>query len=438
MIKRIAILFTLTGAAYAFSVLVLKRLASHPEIDQVAKIAELDTLVQFLIGLIGFGMQTEAIRNISFSTNWKKDLVEAQTARETFGFILLIVVAAGLIKEYYFYFAIAPLLAASADYALYARGLATVGAVIAFLRVTFPLGMALAAAFYFPHHLFVVYITSTALVYVFSNILIYHTLGLPFQYRVALGSIRMYLKTIPIGIINLAFYFFGLGILLLAQPFFDANQLVVSFVGLKFYLIFKGGIRVVHQGFVNKMNEEQVCIRIDKIAIMLAVLFFGTLSIFPNTIIPLVFGEQFLNHYFLFAGLGVAAVIFSIFSSSSTRIFLERRDLELMKIAMVSVLISVLSFLVAYYVISKPEVVVVALLIGELFFSIALSLKFFSVEQINQRLLFLAAALLSLLLPIGFKFFLGDSLIVYLTSFTVLAVMMFLVNRKQLTLPSPV
>jgi len=438
VIKRIAILFALTGAAYGFSVLALKYLAAQAEVNQVAKIAELDALIQFLIGLIGFGMQTEAIRNISFSLDWRKDLVEAQAARETMAVLLLSLTLVGVLKEYYFYFAMAPLLAASADYALYARGLATLGAFTAFLRVVFPLGVTLIAAVYFSGHVFLVYALATALVYLVSNGLIYFWLGVPFQYRISLKSLQLYLKTVPIGIINIAFYFFGLGILMLAQPFFTPDQFVVSFVALKFYLIFKGGIRVIQQGFVNRMNEEAVCIRIDKIAMMLAVMFFGTLAIFPRTIIPLVFGYQFLDHQLLFAGLGLAAVVFSVFSSGNTRVLLERKDVALMKLAVIAVAISATAFLILFQFIKEPEVVVVALLIGELFFSITLAANFFSGEQITQRMLFLIVVSLSLLLPISLQLLWGDVLTVYLASFMVLGAVLFIFNRKNLVLPNPV
>lgn len=437
MIKRIAILFALTGAAYGFSVLALKYLAAQAEVNQVAKIAELDSLIQFLIGLIGFGMQTEAIRNISFSSDWRKDLVEAQTARETMAVLLLSLTLVGVLKEYYFYFAMAPLLAASADYALYARGLATLGAFTAFLRVVFPLGVTLIAAVYFSGHVFLVYALATALVYLVSNWLIYFWLGEPFQYRISLKSLQLYLKTVPIGIVNIAFYFFGLGILMLAQPFFTPDQFVVSFVALKFYLIFKGGIRVIHQGFVSRMNEEMVCMTIDKIAIMLGVIFFGTLAIFPKTVIPLAFGSRFSNDQMLFAGIGLAAVIFSVFSSGTTKALLDRKEIQVMKAILISVLFSSLLFLAIFFFVTKStDALITALLGGELFFSISLAAKFFSGQQVKQRVFFLIVVFLSLVLPMSLKLLWGDSLAVYVTSFMLLGVALLVFNRKNLVLPN--
>lgn len=437
MIKRIAILFALTGAAYGFSVLALKYLAAQAEVNQVAKIAELDSLIQFLIGFIGFGMQTEAIRNISFSSDWRKDLVEAQAARETMAVLLLSLTLVGVLKEYYFYFAMTPLLAASADYALYARGLATLGAFTAFLRVVFPLGVSLIAAVYFSGHVFLVYALATALVYLVSNGLIYFWLGVPFQYRISLKSLQLYLKTVPIGIINIAFYFFGLGILMLAQPFFTPDQFVVSFVALKFYLIFKGGIRVIHQGFVSRMSEEMVCMTIDKIAIILGVVFFGTLAIFPKTVIPLAFGNRFSNDQMLFAGIGLAAVIFSVFSSGTTKALLDRKEIQVMKAILISVLFSSLLFLAIFFFVTKStNALITALLGGELFFSISLAAKFFSGEQAKQRVFFLIVVFLSLVLPMSLKLLWGDSLAVYVTSFMLLGVALLVFNRKNLVLPN--
>jgi hypothetical protein len=103
MIKRIAILFLITGTGYGFSIFALKFLAKYGDLGQVASIAEIESLIQFMIGLIGFGMQTEAIRNISFSADWKKELQEAQTARITASLLILLLSSLYFLDNYYIF-----------------------------------------------------------------------------------------------------------------------------------------------------------------------------------------------------------------------------------------------------------------------------------------------------------------------------------------------
>ena len=63
MIRRVALLFAITGVGHLINIFGLKYLASVGRLADVAQIGEVETLIQTLIYVIGFGIQTEAIRN---------------------------------------------------------------------------------------------------------------------------------------------------------------------------------------------------------------------------------------------------------------------------------------------------------------------------------------------------------------------------------------
>ncbi len=435
MIKRIATLFIITGAGYGFSVLAFKYLAQHGEVLQLATIAEVESLIQLMIGLIGFGMQTEAIRNISFQGNWKEKLAEAQGARITFSMFFVVAALLFFSKGNYIYLAMAPFLAFSADYALYARGYPVVGSIVALARVALPLVASVIASIFRPDFLLGTYVVTTLLVYALTNAFISRFLKIKYFYRPALSSLRLYLKTVPLGIINLCFYFFGLGIILFAQFFFDAEELVLTFLALKFYLIFKGAIRVIQQAFVNRMKEEEVCLSVDKISIMMSLLFFGSTIIFSGTFISLFFGKQFADQPLLFISLGISAIVFSLFCSGNTRALLEHKDIPFMKIALTSVSISLITLFVTIQFSKKVELIGFSLLIGECVFAVMLGISFFSKEQVLNRLLFLMACATGLVVPYLSKSIWSENIFSYVISFSVMGVLLLLFSHRKLVLP---
>ena len=437
MIKRVAVLFLVTGAGYGFSVLALKYLAKNGDLAQVAAIGELESLMQFLIGLIGFGMQTEAIRSISFSEDWRAQLGKAQQARITFSLLLIFVSLFSFYNQYYLYFLLAPIVAFSSDYALYARGFPLIGSSISFVRVVVPLVSSLLAVFMAPRYLLLTYVVSSAVSYALTNAFISWYLKTPLFYIPRFSSLKLYLSTVPLGIINLCFYFFGLGLLMLVQFFFEEKELVVCFVALKFYLIYKGAIRVIQQAFVNRMTEDAICLSVDHISIMMSVLFLGSILIFPSIFISLFFGEQFNSDYWFFVFLGFSAVAFSIFNSANTRALLERQDKLFMKIALSAVLITVIAFLFLFQFNKRVEVVTLSLLIGESFFTCLLAIRFFNWNQIMARISILLLCSIGLVLPWLVKYWLLENMLVYISSFGILSMVMLLFSYKKLRMPEP-
>jgi O-antigen/teichoic acid export membrane protein len=301
--------------------------------------------------------------------------------------------------------------------------------------VVVPLLMGIFSVYYMPLHILEVYIFSTVLIYAMTNIFMSLFLETRLFYRPSFGSLLLYAKTFPLGIINLCFYFFGLGILLFAQFFFNESDLVVSFLALKFYVIFRGAIRVMHQAFVSQMTDARVCLSIDRISIMLGIVVLGSAVVFPDTFISLFFGDQFKGNHLFFILLALSALVFSIFNSSATRVILENRDMELMKVAVLSVIVSVVLLLIMIQFSKAVDSITWSLLGGELFFSGALAFFFFRRNEIWDRISFVLLCSLGLSIPLAVKFIFMESMLTYFISFSLMGLLLLSFSYKKLTLP---
>jgi hypothetical protein len=436
MIKRITLLFAITGLGHAFSIIVFKLMVQYGQVDQMAGIAEVESMIQLMIGLIGFGLQTDAIRHISLNKNWKEKLQQAQTARLTLSILLMVLAVFYFSKPIYLCFLLAPMLATSNDYALYARGFSVVGAIIAFIRVLVPLLFGIFTVFYFPQYLLILYVASIVSIYFATNIFISLFLKTPLFYIPSFSSLTLYIKTLPLGVITICLYYFGLGILLVAQFFFNEGQLVVSFLALKFYLVYKGAIRVIQQAFVQRMLDERICLSIDQISILLGIFVFGSIAIFPETIISLLFGEQFKTNHFFFLLMSLSALIFSIFYSSATSSILENKDIKFMKIAIGAVMTSMTLFLVAAQFSKEVSVLMISLLVGEAFFCCSLALSFFKLKEVWDRISYLILCFFALGLPLFAKFYFHDNLLTYFISFGLMGIILLGFSYKKFSLPA--
>ena len=147
MLKRIAIVAFFTGSGQLLSIFVLKYLSLHSSVSQLRAIAEIDSLVFFMMNIIALGLQSAAMRNLAMRPDWKQEYYATQSARITLGILLMAAAAFAVFNNYYILFLLAPVLAWSGDYALYARGHAVGGSVIAFIKLAVPFLSLLAVAY---------------------------------------------------------------------------------------------------------------------------------------------------------------------------------------------------------------------------------------------------------------------------------------------------
>jgi hypothetical protein len=431
MIYRIGLLFLLTGAAHLFAIFGLKFIAGQGDLAGVAGIGKAETLLQFLISIIGFGLQTEGIRTLAFASDWKTKLDEIQTARVTLSWIMVLGAVGALYDSSFWCFLAAPVLASSCDYALYARGKPVFAGALALVRVILPLGAAMGVAGRLPTLAPQAFLIAFVVVYAITNLIISKNLGASLWWPARRSSIPLYIKTIPVGVINLGYYFFGLGLLFFAEFLFVETELALVYMVLKFYVVYRGGLRVIQQAYVSQMNDPVVSLRADQISMVIGVSLLGSALLFPKSFITLFFGQQFTDHRMLFVGLGAAALVAGVFNSVGTSAILQKRDLPMMRLIIASVLVSVLVLIGGYWIYPAPEIVMVALGMGELVLAVGLTRMMEDSRGIFQRLRYLLGISLLLLVPGLGLFFFSDSLIVYLSSFVLMGGLILVFNYSK-------
>lgn len=435
MIKRIAVTLFISGAGHLFSVFALKFVAQHSSHSQLSEIGKIDAMVQFIIAVLAMGIQSFAMRNIVTTENWKKEYYEVQTARFTFGICMGCLSIFGLLVPQYFLFAIAPILALNSDYSLYARGFPVVGALIAFIRVFIPFLVIVLLALFSPQFVSMGYLLAIIMVYFVTNIFISKYLKAKTFYFPNLKSLLLYFDSLPLGIVLVAYYFLGLGLLLVANYFYEEKIIAIAFIGLKFYVVYKGILRVIHQAFMRDMVHESVCLKVDQISILAGLLFAGTVLIFPESFISIFFGKQFLHNRIFFMLLAIAAFVFSIFLSMTTKSLLEKLDTVYMKISLIAVVGSFIMMVVLYWVDPSENNIAIGLLTGESFFALGLCVLAKEKNFIMKRLNFSFLNACILLIPLGMRIFMGDNYVSFVIGMLGAIGIMFVIHfRKFLSL----
>lgn len=437
MIKRISAIALLTGAGQLLSVFALKYIAQRSGSEGLKALGETDSLIQFIIYLIAAGLQSVAMRNMALTEHWQEEYAETQSARLSFGLLLTGLCVLGFVKGNYLLFALAPLLALSGDYALYGLGHPVTGATVALSRVAIPYSLTILAARYRPDMLVPVYVASLAIVYLATSLFISYYIHAPYFVRPRFRSLVLYLNSLWLGIVNVAIYFLGLGILLVVPYFYDSGVTAVAFVGLKVYVIYKGVLRIVHQAFLKDMIKDAAQLQVDQLSILLGITFGGSALIFPHSFIRFFFGSKFVGETLFFQLLALSALIYSVFLSMSTNILLKKRDKQYGLMSAVAVVITLTLVVVLAGIRPKAESLAISLFIGEVVWMSGLLRVSALGAGVWKRLGFLLKNLVFLLVPISFRWVLGDSELYWFCGFGAFALILLILHlRKFLLLAS--
>lgn len=434
MLKRILIVGLFTGAGQLFSILVLKLVSQKSNSGQLTQLAQMDSLYQFIFNIIALGLQSAAMRNIALSDEWQKEYSRVQSARLMLSLLLFPISLLAFSDPAYSIFALAPLLALSGDYALYALGRPVTGSIAACARIVIPYGCILLTVFIRPDFISYSYFVALILALLLNNLYIARQLKMPFFFKPKWRDIFLYLKNIPLGLVTLSLYFIGTGVLLVMPYFYPSGMVAVAFVGLKFYLIFKGVLRIIHQSFVKDMLRNDICLQVDQLSMIGGILFFGSALFFPDSFISLFFGKIYVSHRVFFLLLGVCALVYSFALSVTTRAMLEKKDKDYTIVSTIAAGLCLLSVILFSFLSENVLYISVSILIGELSFLIGMLLIMKQKELLPQRALFLGPNLFFLLIPFAFRYFGGDTTLLYITSFSILALLLLLAHRRKFLL----
>ena len=434
MLKRILIIALLTGAGQLYSIFVLKIISGIDAGIPSFEVAQLDTLFFFMLSVIAFGLQPAAIRDLALAKEWKSEFRLVQSARITLGLLLTLLIVVALFNKFYLIFLLAPIIAASGEYALYARGAAVYGAFISFLRLSIPFTGILAAAFFLPAYTGLIYVGSLIFIHFITIFLISSRLQVQAFSKPSLKSLKLYISSIPLGIVTLAQYMIGLGLLLVAPYFYRSEDLGIVFAGLKFYVLYKGVLRIIHQAFVQEMQKEEVCLKVDQLSIMIASLFLLSVLFFPDSFIGFFFGQRALAEQTFFQLLGMSAILYAVFLSMGTSALLQKKDLVYSRVTALAAIISIVCSVVLSYFFSTGIAIGSSLLAGE--FSCLCGLIWIAsdLKRIEKRLLFLGQTILFFIIPFLVSYFFGDHLVSYFSSVAFVGLILLLLHHKKFRL----
>lgn len=431
MLKRILIVGLFTGAGQLFSILVLKLASQKSTSLQLAQLAEMDSLYQLIFNVIALGLQSVAIRNIALMPGWKEEYARVQSARFMLSLLLLPVCLLSFNNAEYSIFLLAPLMALSGDYALYATGRPVTGSIAACIRVIIPYGCVLATALIRPEWINYSFFAGLLLVLIINDLYIAHRLKVPFFFTPKWKNIFLYVQSLPLGMVTLSLYIIGMGVLLVAPYFYPSAVVAVAFVGLKFYWIYKGVLRIIHQAFVKDMLRDDVCLQVDQLSIIAGLLFLGSVLLFPSSFITFFFGRSYLSYIPFFQLLGIGALTYSFALSVTTRAMLEKKDKHYTIFSSIAAAVCLIA--VALFSLLSKNVIYIAIsvLAGEVLFLTGMLAIMKKREFLYQRISFLAPNLFFLLVPFVFRYFFGDTLSIYIISFSVLTALLLVIHRKK-------
>lgn len=432
MFARLAIIFLLTGFGHLLSIITLKYTAAKIDSGTFRDIAQIDSHVQLILSIIALGLQTSAIRDIATSPDWKENYKNTQSARISLSIILLSFVFFAINDKNYIIYLIAPILAINSDYVLYARGLPVFGAFIAFIRLSIPLIVLLLFSFYIKLYVFEAYLTSLFIVYLTSNVFINIYLNVQQIVKPRAKDLLMYLKSLPMGVITVGFYFLGLGMIIIADFFYSNSEIATVFVLIKFYVIYKGVLRIIHQSFIKEMQDDYNGLKIDKLSIILGLILLGSTLLFPQTFTTLFFGEKYLNDIHLIRIIGISAIIYSLFLSTATKAMLLKKDKIYLIIIITSVFSSITLLILSHLFYHEKKWILLSILSGEIILSVGLAMAFLNTELIIKRILFLLKISCILLIPFGLVTIFNDNISIYVLSFSLFSIFSVLLSLKEI------
>jgi hypothetical protein len=434
MIKRVALIAILTGIGQLVSIFSIKFTYQRISTEHSTSFAQIDSLLFLLLNLVGLGLQSAAMRNIAVLKDWKSEYEQTQSARLLFSFILLLAGISAIFKEEYILFMVAPLLALSGDYALYAVGKPVVGAVISCLRSVVPYSILMAAAYLRPELATAGFVAAWILVYILTDKLIANILDVKLFPHLRWKDLKRYVESLHLGVISLAYYFLGIGILLIVPYFYPPATGALAFIGLKFYVLYKGVLRIIHQAFIKEMIQDEWCLRVDRLSMLVSLAFLASVLFFPHAFISLFFGIQYQAERPFFLTIAAGAVIYSLCLSTGTKSMLEKKDLPYTIVASSAAFLAILCSSVLCFFNSTAISIGISICAGELV--MFLGFVFISSDKnlLLPRLAFLIANALLLIIPVLFRYFLEDNLQWYVLSMIILSFALFLMNYKRLGL----
>lgn len=431
MVKRLLIIGSLTGAAHISTVFVLKRLTGYVPLTSVRMIGELDSVFNFIISVLAAGLLMTSVRDIAISENWRERYQQAQQARFTLSIFLCLPAMFGFFTPQYFFLVSAPIFALNGDYALYGKGQPVAASMLAFLRVFIPASAMFICSFYRPSEVITAFAAGTIIMYFISGIIISRMLKTPYVFMPALNSLKLYMKSLYLGIVSFGYYFLGLGMIFLTGFLFPETVVALTYIALKIYVIYKGILRIVLQSFISEMVDDEVCKKVDHLTTISGIALLVSTTVFPNGFLNLLVDKKIGGEFDWIFLIGITGFLISPFISLTTKAMLEKKDRAYAILTFIAIGLSFIVCLVLSFFNKSEKTMLISLGIGELVSIAGLIIILKKTSIIPERLLFIAKNLPLLIIPLSIRFIWEDNTYALILFLLIYLVSSLLANRKQ-------
>jgi hypothetical protein len=254
---------------------------------------------------------------------------------------------------------------------------------------------------------------------------------MPYWIRPSLQSLRLYISSLSLGIVAFSYYFLGLGLIILAGFVYEAAVVAVAYVIIKLTVIFKSVLRIIIQAFISEMTDDEVCNKVDHLAIMAGTIFLLSTVVFPHGFLSLFVDKKIIGVSNWIFVIGIIGFFISPFISLNTKATLEKKDRAYAILCGVAIVVSSLVCVALSYISNTETSILVSLGCGEAICTIGLLIILKRSYLIKNRALFIARNLPLLIIPVTIRYWMGDTTLTFILFIALYALVALLVNKNQ-------
>jgi hypothetical protein len=433
MLKRIIAVAAFTGTSHAISLITISYVLRNLGEEITGMMGLVDSTILVMAVVISFGIQLSVNRNVATQTTWRSNYRLAQSARIVVG---LLIIGFGVISYLlqkditkYIYLA-APLIALNGDYALYGNGKPVHAAMLSFFRVAIPnMGILIASQFVGTNVIYVYMVLAGTGIFIAGMLAAYFN-KVKYFFPPRSDFYKFYMKYYKVGLFQIAAVLMITGMLTVAKGFYPVAIIGLVYGGLKYFEVFKGGLRILVQAFFKELTIERVNMRIDKTGMIAGALVSIPFLIYPKTTLSIIYGDAYIGYEAIIIIFGAAMLVATLSTSAGTFALLKKYDNLNLFAYLTSLGLSILTMIVFSYTQQLELGIPLAILAGEVCLITILGTKLGGFKYFLDRFKFLLKLLPPILIAIGLKFVLINQLHALVISAAIFAVSVLYFFRK--------
>jgi O-antigen/teichoic acid export membrane protein len=185
------------------------------------------------------------------------------------------------------------------------------------------------------------------------------------------------------------------------------------------------------------MILDEICLKVDQLSSILGLGFLIFMVCFPNSFISFFFGAKYLVDKNYFIIIAAAALIYSLFSSFTTRVMLDRKDKHYAITTISAASLTLVVCMTLSFFWDNSLSIGISILVGELVFAAGMTSLMKKKQLLSERLLFIIKNIPFLFIPLAAVFIAGDNKVVFFSALLFFAVTVFLAHKNKFSFQLP-